>query len=323
MRLHSDGASDVGCVRTNNEDAIYRGRLTTGDYLFVVADGMGGHHAGEVASRRAVTRLVRAVEEGVSEPIQDALGCLFERINADLFHDNEKNPPGQRMGTTLTALLTRGNQAYVAHVGDSRLYRVRTDLASEGQRDLLTRVTDDHSRVGELVREGALSEAEARVHPKRSVLTQAVGMGEHIKPQVVGPMDVLPGDRFLLCSDGLSSVVTDPEIQECFAVPSSEQTTRKLIRRARAAGGPDNISVIVVSTEPDAASSSDGDTAPEIELPSSPGARVATKRPLLRWFLLGLLILLLAAVAYVLVDSASSIRSRPGGTTAPMSPKGG
>ena len=324
MKLYSSGTSDAGCVRTNNEDYIYGGQLTTGDYLFVVADGMGGHHAGEVASRRAVTQLVRAVEGGVPEPIQDSLGAMFERINQDLFRDNQRTEPDQRMGTTLTALLTRDNQAYVAHVGDSRLYRYRRTLPPDGQHSPLARMTEDHSHVGALVRDGAISEAEARVHPKRSVLNQAIGMREHINPQIQGPMEIRPGDKYVLCSDGLSSVVADSELQEYLVLPSNEQIGKRLVNRARSAGGPDNISVVVVSTEPDAAPSSDGDTSPEIEPPSYPEGRMQASRLGLRWFLLCLLALLLAAVVYLLVDNAFADRVQPprAATEAPMAPKG-
>lgn len=324
MKLYTSGTTDAGCVRTNNEDYIYGGRLTTGDYLFVVADGMGGHHAGEVASRRAVTRLVDLVEGGVPEPIRDSLGAMFAQINSELFHDNQKAEPEQRMGTTLTALLARGNLAYVAHVGDSRLYRYRNGSAADGQPAPLTRITDDDSLVGALVRDGAISEAEARVHPRRSVLNQAIGMREHINPQIRGPVEIQPGDKYLLCSDGLSSVVSDADIREFLDLSSTEHITKRLVSRARSAGGPDNISVIVVSTEPDAAPSSGGDTSPEIEPAACPGRQVQASRRALRWFLLGLLALLLAAVVYLLVGNAAGERERSARGTAqgPTAPKG-
>ncbi len=306
MKLYYQSLSDLGCVRSNNEDSIYAGRLKGGDYLFAVADGMGGHQAGEVASREAIAKLVKKAAAIGQRPINLALEDILRQINQDILAMNGSRENNLRMGTTLSVLFIRQDQAYIAHVGDSRIYRFRRRTDSATQPKPLLQLTEDHSFVGALVKNGSLSEAEARKHPRRNVLNQSIGMRPKISIQVLGPLTVAAGDQFLLCSDGLSSVLEDAEIETILGIPANGQLAKKLVNKAKLKGGPDNISVIAVATEPLApASGLKQETKPEINLHTAVDGKSARKQFSLKIILLILLTMLLAALAFLLIDGAS------------------
>jgi serine/threonine protein phosphatase PrpC len=237
--LRSGSASDVGKVRTNNQD-----QLLVAESLFAVADGMGGHAAGEVASLTAVEALRASFG---MDPTATGLVAAVEEANRSVWDQGAKQADLRGMGTTLVALalvVADGEERLaIVNVGDSRIYLLRT-----GE---LEQLTTDHSLVQELVDEGQLSEAEATVHPQRHVLTRALGVDPEVK---VDTIQILPfkGDRFLLCSDGLSREVSDDQIASVLRrLADPAQAAKELVDEARAHGGNDNITVVVVDVVDD------------------------------------------------------------------------
>ncbi len=224
--------TDCGKVRVKNEDAFgYR------DNLFVVADGMGGHEAGEVASAIAVEKILKAnfsfqenIEEELVNAILGANQAIVNRINLE----NQL----QGMGTTIAVLLLDIDQAHLAHIGDSRIYRL-----SEKK---LWQLTSDHSLVEELVKQGGLTREEARNHPQRNVLTRALGTRSFL--EVAYQVAILkPGDKFLLCTDGLTGLVGEELLRELLAADLPPQViANELVKKANELGGSDNITVIVI-----------------------------------------------------------------------------
>jgi len=222
-----------GRQRTTNQDAVgYRVKNTFG--VFVVADGMGGHRTGELASRMAVKNIVDVVRE--EEPSPSLLLDAFEEAN-DAIYIAGQRPESRGMGTTATALALNLPYAIIAHVGDSRAYLLRDGV--------LTQLTQDHSWVAERLRQGLLTPAEARNHRWRNVITNALGSFPEARADLIG-LKVQPGDRFLLCSDGLSGVLEDSVLQEILEELPPGKAVERLVKLANEWGGPDNISAIVV-----------------------------------------------------------------------------
>lgn len=240
MKLRGAGDSDVGRRRRINED---RHGQDAGLGLYLVADGMGGHTAGQVASALAIDTVLEAVRAGtvgdgsLTERLRRAVALANERIYAT----GEARAELSGMGTTLVALLGEGSRAAVAHVGDSRAYRVR------GGR--IRQLTDDHSLVGELQRRGEISADAAREHPHRHVLTRALGVRPEAEPDL-GELALEPGDVFVLCTDGLIHHVRDEEIAKAVeGAEDLEEAARRLVGLANARGGEDNITVLLVRCE--------------------------------------------------------------------------
>ncbi len=240
MKLAAASATDQGLVRSNNEDAFL---IDDQRALFAVADGMGGHRGGEVASHTAIEALRAAVANGT--PLHDAI----TRANAAVLTRAAGDDELTGMGTTMTALIAvGGRQLLVGHVGDSRAY-----LLHEGT---LRRATDDHSLVEELVREGRLTPEQAESHPQRAIVTRALGVDEHVDVDLY-TLDIEPGDRVLLCSDGLTTMVRERDIERLARTePDPQHLAEALVAAANAAGGDDNTTVVVVDvleTDPSAA----------------------------------------------------------------------
>ena len=221
--------SDVGRHRENNEDAF-----VAAPPLYAVCDGMGGAAAGEVASELAARTLAEAVAAGhpLAEAVALANRAVHERAGA------RRELAG--MGSTLTAMLVRGERAELAHVGDSRAYLLRDGV--------LRQLTEDHSLVGELVREGRLSAGDAAGHPYRNVLTRVLGTDEAVAVDRL-ETDLRAGDVVLLCTDGLTGMVGDDDIARLLAAPDPQQAADDLVAAALAAGGLDNVTVVVVRFE--------------------------------------------------------------------------
>ncbi|MEM0963431.1 MAG: PP2C family serine/threonine-protein phosphatase [Bacteroidota bacterium] len=234
--------SDVGNVRDNNED---RGRsVHPGDeatlrekgVLVLVADGMGGHEAGDVASTTAADVVATRYFQIGGSPTQ-ALRQAFVEANARI-RAAATQTGREGMGTTCTALVLRGRDAFWSHVGDSRLYRLR------GGR--MERLTQDHSVVAEMVAEGMLTEEEARHHEQRNVITRALGIHPQADVALGGPIGVSEDDVYVLMSDGLYDLVTDDEIEAVLAGASVHDAAQSLVDRAKERGGHDNVTVAVV-----------------------------------------------------------------------------
>ena len=253
MHLTWVARSDPGRRRATNEDS-YCARDDLG--LFVVADGMGGHVAGEVASRIAVEEIERFVETTVAVgpqdtwpmPIDPAVGRDGNRLSAGLTLANrriadrvEGSEELRGMATTVVAALVRGDQAALAHVGDSRAYLQR---ATE-----LRRLTRDHSWVEEQMLAGMLSAAAARDHPWRNIVTRAMS-GTDPMDVDVNAVELVAGDRLLLCSDGLTSVLDDGEVDSVLrGTAPLDARCEELVRRVNEAGGPDNVTVVVIDID--------------------------------------------------------------------------
>ena len=243
--------SDLGRQRQGNEDNYY-----VRSPLFVVADGMGGAQAGEVASELAVKQFEGGLPGRRSPAV--ALAELIQAANAEIHRQARDDPDRAGMGTTVTAAYLDGDNVVVAHVGDSRCYLLR-----DGD---LIRLTRDHSLVGELVARGKLTEEQAETHPQRSVITRALGA----YPEVEVDTEVFParaGDVFLLCSDGLTGMVHEPQLKPILEDPgrSLEQIGRALIAAANEAGGRDNITVILFRLEDVDDRRGSGDAAATVE----------------------------------------------------------
>jgi serine/threonine protein phosphatase PrpC len=239
--------TDIGHVREGNEDSFL-----VRDPLFAVADGMGGHRGGEVASGLALETMERLFERGegtLAEQLQEANRTVFERSVAD------RSVAG--MGTTLTAGLLEGDRIRLAHVGDSRAYLFR-----DGELQLLTQ---DHTLVHRMVLDGELTEEEAEVHPHRSILTRSVGVDPAVDVDQE-ELAVAPGDRLLLCTDGLTGMIRNDQIARILAEePEPQGAVERLIREANDAGGVDNITAVVIDLE-------EGDSATRSDPPSRTSA---------------------------------------------------
>jgi PPM family protein phosphatase len=299
MELYFAALSDVGSVRTNNEDYLFAGKLKDDEYLFIVADGMGGHKAGEVASTKAVNVFVRQVEKGITDNIPENLKRIVNEVNDILLKEGQETLEKNGMGTTLSVLYVKGDTGYIVHVGDSRIYR----FPGLNGNNTLEQLTDDHSFVGRLLKDGFLTEEEARNHPRRNVLYQSIGLKNEINIQAPAPFPIQKGQKFLLCSDGLYGVVQDDFMAELLVMNSLSGITRQLIQKAKANGGPDNITAIIVSTNPD--DQIGEDTAPEDTVKINiPPLKKKGRRKIFFYILLGLLVLLLAVIVYLSVGAA-------------------
>lgn len=253
MRVVAAGRTEVGCVRKHNEDNF----LMEPDLgLFVVADGLGGHAAGEVASQIVVEKvgqfITHTVERDRTWPVEYDTGLPYDgnRLKAALLladqsilNDIRTNPERESMGSTVVACLVNLDTITLVHVGDSRAYLLNPDGIQQ--------VTKDHSWVAEQVANGILTPDEARRHPFRNVITQALGNGGDLDISV-REIKVKELDRILLCSDGLSGMVQDEEIWEIVQnAPDMEEAAGRLIAKAMGNGGEDNITVVIVAFDPD------------------------------------------------------------------------
>lgn len=225
--------TDVGHVRDHNEDS-----LIVVPPLFAVADGMGGHEAGEVASELTIKTLSELAPD---HPDAQALERAVEAANLNVLRAPSDGIGREGMGTTLTAAMIEGERLLIAQVGDSRAY-----LLHQGELQQLTR---DHSLMMDLIEAGQITPEQARVHPNRSVITRAIGSDPNMKPDIY-ELNISSGDRLLLCSDGLSTMLEDDEIQSIMRhTPDPQQCASNLVDAALQAGGYDNVTVVVVDVE--------------------------------------------------------------------------
>jgi serine/threonine protein phosphatase PrpC len=234
--FETSARSAIGLVRQGNEDSGFASAQ-----LIAVADGMGGHAAGEVASRIAVEVLQQLAPtltaDGIDEDsVADLLMHSLHSIDLEISTVTEEETEKRGMGTTLTALLIRNNQVALLHVGDSRCYRLRGNT--------LEQLSNDHTVIQELLDQGAITEIEAAEHPQRSMLTQALRGDGDVTP-VLQMYEVKKGDRYLLCSDGLSGVLTDKEIKIGLKKSEKEEAIKFLIDATYINGAPDNVTILV------------------------------------------------------------------------------
>lgn len=238
--MKSCSVTDVGQKRSENQDYVFASEQPIGNLpnLFVVADGMGGHNAGDFASRCAVNVLVESVKKDMSfNPIK-IIRHAIERANEQVYQQAQEDPNKAGMGTTLVVVTIVGHYAYVANVGDSRLY-----LLDDHE---IIQISKDHSWIAEMVRRGEISSEEAKNHPDKNIITRAIGAGSSVDIDFFD-VQLEEDNQILMCSDGLSNMVEDEMMHQILTSPLGiEQATRHLVGLANENGGRDNISVIVI-----------------------------------------------------------------------------
>ncbi len=301
MTVAVRAATDIGLKRTQNEDshAVWvpedESQRARRGVLLVVADGMGGYRAGEVASRLAVETVLGVYRAADGDDVAGVLRHALEEANRVVHGESLANPDKGGMGTTCTALVVRGTEAWVAHVGDSRAYLVR----GKG----IEQITHDHSLVAQFVRDGQLTPEEARTDPRRNVVTRSLGVGPTVEVDAESvPYALRPGDTFLLCTDGLHGQARDEELAESASGRDLERACKDLIALARERGGPDNITVMLARVG--------GSPPPKAANRAARSARPASKRTtllLLIFVLIGLLVVV-AAIGWLLVRNMRGSR---------------
>ena len=234
-------ASHVGMVRSENQDAVGNFPIenptvpSPKGQLFIIADGMGGHAGGREASRLAVETIQKVYFACGNSSNQECLRIAFKEANAVIYEASLHNPQLNGMGTTCIALVMQGNLATIAHIGDSRLYRISARTIEQ--------MTNDHSKVAEMVRRGLLTQEEASVHPERSMLYRAMGVHLDMQFDVLNNIELGSNEFYLMCTDGLTSVVEPHEIQEVVVTHPLQGVCSTLIDLANFRGGPDNVTV--------------------------------------------------------------------------------
>ena len=236
------GKTDVGMTREMNQDYYYISDDQNEIKLYILADGMGGYKGGEIASKLAVTCARNYIENNLKETPKDKESLIqlvassVEYANMVVYEKSKEEPELEGMGTTLEICLVYNNRAYIAHVGDSRIYRIR--------KEFMRKLTKDHSYVQKLVEDGTITKEEADFHPKKNMLMRALGCNAFVEPDVT-IKGFLKGDTIIICSDGLTNTVTQEEIYKV-ATSKFEYAPSELIEKANKNGGYDNITVIII-----------------------------------------------------------------------------
>lgn len=234
--------TDKGQVREMNQDYYYTSTSLDEVQLYILADGMGGYNGGEIASSLAVQTAKNYIENNFKEIEKDKdsiiqlLGSSMEYANMVVYEKAKENPELQGMGTTLEICLIYNNKAYIGHVGDSRIYRIR--------KQFIRKLTQDHSYVQKLVKEGTITKEQAQHHPQKNMLMKALGCNAFVEPDVM-VKGFLKDDILIMCSDGLTNLVDQTTIYE-MASKNIEQATKDLVQLANERGGYDNITVVII-----------------------------------------------------------------------------
>ncbi len=237
--MESFSITDIGLHRKMNQDFYYSSEYPVGNLpnLFIVADGMGGHNAGEYASKHTIEVMASVVESSLHIVTEDILKEAIEKANEELIWQAAQDLSMWGMGTTVVAAVIADGWVHVANVGDSRLYLINRDIRQ---------ITRDHSYVAEMVRRGEIAKEASRTHPDRNIITRAVGVTREIDIDFFEEK-IRPGDKILLCSDGLTNMVEDEEIQKIAAGhKSTAEAAVRLIETANRNGGRDNITVVII-----------------------------------------------------------------------------
>ena len=244
LRITVGALTDAGQVRDHNEDALdyhqprEREVLAQKGRLYLVADGMGGHVAGEVASQCVVRTVLASYYESQAPTVGQALGEAIQQANTALYETTSGEESRSKMATTLVGAVVRGRQLHVANIGDSRAYLLRGDA--------LRRLTEDHSFVAELVKRGRISEEEAARHPQRNIVTRVLGTQPTVEADFYEEA-IRPGDMVILCSDGLWGEMSEEEMVQMATQPlNPNEMASELVALANQRGGPDNITVIIL-----------------------------------------------------------------------------
>ena len=239
--MRAFGKSDIGRVREMNQDSFYISAPEDKLQLFIVADGMGGYKGGEIASRLAVETTKKYITNNFKlvqnrEDVLDLIKNSIEYANLTIYEKSKEYAELENMGTTIDICLIIANKAYIGHVGDSRIYRKR--------KDIFRKLTTDHSYVQKLVSDGTITKEEAYNHPKKNMLTKALGSPNLVEPDVM-VKGFLKDDILLMCSDGLTNMLKDEEIVEIIN-ENPKQACNNLVNKANENGGYDNITAVII-----------------------------------------------------------------------------
>ncbi|MBS4036121.1 MAG: Stp1/IreP family PP2C-type Ser/Thr phosphatase [Ignavibacterium sp.] len=243
LYLEYSGLSDIGMVRTENQDSYGKfpeddlNLYTEKGQLFIVADGMGGHTGGKQASNIAVETVCNSYAKSDHFNLADALHSVIVAANTNIYQASGKSTELSRMGTTCTVLLLQEDKGIIGHVGDSRVYRIENGKIEQ--------LTEDHTQVQAMLKEGVLTPAEAKVYPSRSVLARALGVEEKVKVDIIQNVDLRSGQAYLLCSDGLAKI-TESEILKIISENPTQIACKQLVELANERGGKDNVTVQVI-----------------------------------------------------------------------------
>ena len=232
------GKTDVGLVRRINEDFLYYSRVPVGAFpnLFIVADGMGGHNAGDFASRYAIESFLDYIQTSKPDALIRMVDEGVKYANKKIIEKAKENPSMRGMGTTMVVAFIEDNQLFVGNIGDSRLYLLDREI---------NQVTEDHSFVETLIRAGELTREQARKHPDKNIITRALGASETVRMDFF-EVDLEKGDKILMCTDGLSNMVEDEVLYDITKHTYIGDVVDELIEEAKINGGSDNITVIVI-----------------------------------------------------------------------------
>ena len=234
--------SDVGKVREMNQDFFYISQPLDEIQLFIVADGMGGCNGGEIASKLAVEKAKKYIENNFSQTEKDKdsiiqlIASSMEYANMIVYEKSKENTELEGMGTTLDICLIYNNKAYIGHIGDSRIYRIR--------KEFIRKLTQDHSYVQKLVKDGTITQEEAEHHPRKNMLMKALGCNAFMEPDVM-VKGFLKDDIIIMCTDGLTNLVEAQTLLK-FSKETLEYTPKKLVDEANKKGGYDNVTVVVI-----------------------------------------------------------------------------
>jgi PPM family protein phosphatase len=240
MKIEYFGKTDKGKVRKANEDCFAGEKIANGEYLFVVADGMGGHRAGDVASKLGTVTFLKFYKKlrKKKHDISNSMNRSLMRANLAILSKSSTDPKKRGMGTTLSAMVIADMKAYIVHVGDSRIYLIRDSKISQ--------VTTDHTFVGKMVEEGRLTESEAREHPQKNILYMSLGARKSFDPEIFEEFALKEDDIFILCSDGLNNMVPDSILKEYALSFDPKESAEQLIKLANQNGGTDNITLLII-----------------------------------------------------------------------------
>lgn len=234
--------SDIGKAREVNEDFYYIADNTSPIKLYILADGMGGYNGGEIASKLATLSVKGYIEsnfdkiEHTKEAILELIKNAIEYANMVVYEKSRESEELSNMGTTIEVLLIYNNKLFIGHIGDSRIYRIR--------KNIIRKLTEDHSYVQELVNDGTITKEEAQNHPKKNMLMKALGCTPYVEPDVT-IKGFLKGDVIIICSDGLTNMVSEEEIYSS-VLENVQNSSNILVNKANELGGYDNITVIII-----------------------------------------------------------------------------
>ncbi|MEI3395015.1 MAG: Stp1/IreP family PP2C-type Ser/Thr phosphatase [Clostridia bacterium] len=235
--------SDQGKVREMNQDYYYISNSLDEIQLYILADGMGGYNGGEIASKLAVETAKNYIKNNFKDIEKDRdsiiqlLGSSMEYANMVVYEKSKENPELQGMGTTLEICLIYNNKVYIGHIGDSRIYRIR--------KEFIRKLTQDHSYVQKLVKEGTITKEQAAHHPQKNMLMKALGCNAFVEPDVM-VKGFLKDDILIMCSDGLTNMIDQETIYQMASKKNIEQASKDLVQRANDNGGYDNITVVII-----------------------------------------------------------------------------